>query len=404
MDEAPLVEFAFSPERAAALQDLWTSARTGDVNAIRDAWAKHLKTLGEARGLFTVADKRWNLPVVGEQQFGPSGLLQSWLASQTAIPLVAPAPKVPQGEVVEQIFCDTNFVSFCRAHNLGRDLGANEAGFLKAVAFVRKHHSVSPLPYLLENTSQVESPVFFETLRAFGIVAGQMPAGKADAYAQRLVTQAKTADHALTYAHFRNHYRFCLVTLQKAALISFKSRASVDKKMFELMTFFHEGLARLRTFLLEVGHQFFLKGTALAFFRGVQSNARALDATLRGMAWDLAMRQSCLETLLVRSSAPHRSLTFPIPYLLSFDRPMNAFSQLFSLRALIYWESARRVEYFHSDEVVLPTSHLMQGPCGTFISREAIADRANRVKALDENQRLAAVENELSREIAALLP
>jgi hypothetical protein len=171
------------------------------------------------------------------------------------------------------IFCDTNFVSYCRAYRAGTLAGAREGEFRVAIEFLKLYaSSLSALPYLLENGDNVCRDSVRESLIAFALLkinpVAFLEGGKqsrdsatlieAERIADSTINLATGADFRLLHDWSKKQIEWADVVLTKAALIGFDSGLkSVKQKLHSLLEFLHRKLARLPQFEVYVAYRFF---------------------------------------------------------------------------------------------------------------------------------------------------
>jgi hypothetical protein len=317
------------------------------------------------------------------------------------------------------IFCDTNFVSFCSAFLAGRKLGANQAGLLAALEFLSPiSHTLSVLPYLVENARSANVEQLRNTLIAFAMFKANGEGFRnqeinanlrsdAEGVAQVTLKMMQGSDFKLLRDWSEYQFRWAKIILTKAAVLGFdKQLRTTEERLYRLLEFLHTTLGRIPQFETHVAYQFFELNAAEPFFNPVQRNARCLFESLRAMAWDLAHWQLAFDMSMIWSYRESEA-AFPIPHFLSFDSRFVSLTERFRLRGMIYSAGRRRSELMYSRSFLERVSSVLAvRSYAAFYSEAAIADRRERAKleqGLDE-QKLLAVEETVTDEVKQVLP
>lgn len=390
-----------------------------DREAIFATWNEHRDCLGGARGIFVVDDQRYRLSIPDDRDFGGTGFLRCMMAS-TRLLNIQNSESPREFRYNAQVYCDTNFVSFCGTFFRGGKLGANSDAFREAVNFLLPiRDSLNATPYLFENADNANAEKLRESLLGFAALKLTSPEEfeRREAFAPPSQDELeRAADGGLKMMRgpdFRmvrdqlvmEHYRWSRVILLKSALIAFTTRTGdVESRMGELLRFLHEELARFPSFQIYVAFRFFSLNQKEPFFSGVQQNAATLDRSLRSMAWDLTHWRTLFDWTMI-SSRHLTNAAFPVPYFLSFDRRFIQLAETFKLDGLIYAGGSKRCEHFLSGPLLRAVSDLLHGPLGELHTAAAIADRRRRIaeKGSVFDQRLVALETELSTALAKVV-
>ena len=408
----------FSSERRKLIEDFGNGTLKGDVGTIRRLWTKYSSDLQDARGIFVVNSPAFpRLPIPGDKDFGSAGFLRCWMAGDR---LILVREGSDDFRFSSPIFCDTNFVSLCGAFQAGRDLGSLAAAFKDAVKFLLPNAGMlNAYPYLLETARNQDrekvraslfgfaclkltsAPLFSDT----GRFVTQADGVSADEVADEAMRVTAGADFALLSGWAANRFLWAKVILTKAALIAFAMpSASAGARLYELLQFLHDRLARLPQFEIYAAFRFFELSPREPFFDPVQRNSRKLQSSLRAMAWDIAHWRTVLEILTVESWRS-AGFPFPIPHFLSFDQRYVQLLESFQFYGLIYDVAHRRPEFFFRRSLLEPVSALLQTSCARFYSTELAAERSSRAKLEhDLEKKLEIVSTELELELNELLP
>jgi len=402
-------DYVFSDRRRDLIEDFGHAALTGDAGTIRQLWSKYSADLGASRGIFVIDSIAFGrLPLPSDRDFGRSGFLRCWMAGDR---LILIRQESEDFRFSSPIFCDTNFVSLCGAFSAGRDLGTTSDDFKKAVEELLPFASyASAYPYLLETADnpnrdkvrasflgfacfKLTSPEHFQKTGRF-VRPDEMSLPNEIADEAMKVTTGP--DFATLAEWATNRFLWAKLTLTEAALIHFdQPQASAGSKLFALLEFLHNELARLHQFDIYAAFRFFELTSNEPFFRGLQRNSPNLNNVLRAMAWDLSHWRIILELLTVESWRS-ASVPFPIPHFLSFDRGFVSLLESFQFRGLIYDVDHRRPEFFFKRDLLEPVSKLLGKKCAKFYSRESMADRSQRAKSIgDSNEKLREVNSVL---------
>lgn len=411
-----LISDPFSERRHAMLGDFANVTGSHDREAISAAWDRNRECLAGARGIFVVEDQKYELSLPDDQDFGGTGCLRCMMAS-TRLLNIQNSESAREFRYNAEIYCDTNFVSFCGTFFRGGNLGPNSNAFRDAVKFLLPiRASLNATPYLFENADNANTEKLRESL--LGFVALKLTSPEefqrrgtfAPASQEELERAADEALKMMRGPDFRTvhdqlvmeHYRWSRVILLKSTLIAFTSKTrDVESRMGELLRFLHEELARFLSFQIYVAFRFFSLNQKEPFFSGVQQNSVALDRCLKAMTWDLTHWRTLFDWTMITSRHSTKA-AFPVPYFLSFDRRFIRLAETFKLEGLIYSGDSKRCEHFLSGRLLRAVSDLLHGPLGEFQTTAAIADRGRRVgeKGSVFDERLVALETELSDALA----
>jgi hypothetical protein len=414
----PVLTDAFAEERRQMLQD-FADLIVYDPDDLLAIWSRHSRLLDAARGVFVVADPRYAKPLLpGDRNFGTTGFLRNWMADTTLL-LIQDYRGDREFRYSAPIFCDTNFVSFCGAFLAGRELGANQAGFLETLEFLSpRSHTLNALLYLVENARLVESEHLRNALIAFAMFKADGEAFRtqqandakvradAEHAAENAIQMMKGPDFKLLHGWADNQFRWAKIVLTKAALLGFDQRLrTTEERLYHLLEFLHTQLGRIPDFETYVAYRFFELNTAEPFFNPLQLNAKSLFNSLRAMAWDLAHWRVSFDILMIWSHRESEA-AFPIPHFLSFDRRFIRLTEKFRLRGLIYSAGRRRSELMYTRSLLKGVSDVLAPRCyAAFYSQAAIQDRRERAtsdEGLDEE--LVAVETMVTDELREILP
>jgi hypothetical protein len=418
MPPPELISDPFSQRRRVMLNNFANVAGRHDRAAISGMWNAHRDSLMGARGIFVVGDENYQKKLPGDRDFAGTGFLRCMMGS-TRLLNIQNSENAREFYYSAPIFCDTNFVSFCRTFAANGNLGANEAGFREAVKFLLPiRNNLNALPYLFENADRAKATKVRESLLAFAAFKLTAPEefertgsfttssrAELDRIADESLGVMQGPDFRTVYEGLAlEHYRWARVTLLKSTIIAFTTPANVESRMGELFHFLHDELARFPQFPIYLAFRFFSLNQKEPFFSAVQPNAGALDGTLKSMAWDLAHWRTLFDWTMIHSRHSTKA-AFPIPHFLSFDRRFIRLVEAFKLDGLIYVGDSKRCEQFLSYELLRGLSDLLHGPLGDFRKSAAVEDRKRRIAQNEPffDERLVALESELSATLSGLI-
>jgi hypothetical protein len=380
---------------------------------VLSVWRRYDHLLREAHGIFALEDPSYeitNLP--GNREFGDGGYLRSWMASNRLL-LVQGHENPQHHDYAVPIFCDTNFVSYCRAYRAGTLAGVRKNEFRLAIEFLKLHaSSLNALPYLLENGDDLSQDSVRDSLIAFALLKIHPAAFLEKPCDSAALTEAEqiadstietTTDFGFRSLHdwSNRQVAWADVVLTKAALIGFDPAfKSVKQKLHSLLEFLHQNLARLPQFEVSVAYRFFALRQDDRFFNPVQKNASDLESKLHGMAWDLAHWRTIIDFCMINSYREGEA-AFPIPHFLSFDGPFVELTEGFRLFGLIYAAGRPRAEQIYGREFLAQISEAMEGECeAEFYSDAAIVDRKSRALSGDPlHEQVTGLRRSLSAEL-----
>ena len=369
--------------------------------------------------MFVVETEQYDKPTLPpDMDFGQAGRLRCLLTSRRLY-LIQNAGKDRSFKYGAVVFCDTNFVRYCRRLFEGGSLGSIESSFRQAVEqALPLAEYMDAFPFMIENLDNPDDAYVRSCLRGFSAFKITKPEAfrshghfditgcefDFEEAVDEQLAMMRGPDFKLIHQWMKQHYHWARVVLIKAALLTFAHPSwNVEKRLYALLEYLHTDLARIPNFELYVAHLYLDAQLRTRFFDPIQSNAKDLDGVLTNMAWDLAHWRSLFEVLLLRSRDPSWA-SFPVPYLLSFDRRYVELVETFRVEGLLYSEAPLRSEPIYTRAVREPISEFLHGRCHDFFTEEAFRERQQRQR-LDEHQldqRLVTAEMTLTAELTDL--
>jgi hypothetical protein len=212
------------------------------------------------------------------------------------------------------------------------------------------------------------------------------------------------ADWQAIAAHAKRNWAVSYIMLLVAAAIHLRHRSESPTQR----------LVRLLEHLDEVGffpkveihfvHTFFEQGNQERFFRHIQGNARELTRKLANMAWDLSHKRTIFDQVSATARGNDQHADFVVPYILTFDKPLEAVLRGYQANALItYLQEGSKFITIYPLEVEARLSAAFES-CADLLSPERKAERLTRGRVFfdDEARRNELIKNAESLLTAAL--
>ena len=224
----------FSGRRIQMLEAFSRAAADGNFETISKTWSEFWNNLRDARGIFSVADPKYdNLALPHDTDFGTRGYLRGLLDGKR-LAMIQNAGSTRRFLYNKTIFCDTNFVSYCDARCRGKSLGNNEQSFNQAVlALLPMRDSVNAFCYMMENFENLRQDRVRGTLKSFaafklgnedvfrrtGVIQSRAPESELERIADVCLNVMATQDFKILHGRMKEHYFGSLLVLTKALLI-----------------------------------------------------------------------------------------------------------------------------------------------------------------------------------------
>lgn len=401
------------------ITDLTPVCDTGDLDEIQEVMNRHFYSLHTARSIFCVNEGEYEREFLPESRsFGGKGYLHSFLASRRVVTM----KNRGEGETFQYTYTisfDTQFPSYLRRRAQGIAISGLESALTECLAFLEPHRSGADiLPYLHENQDRLEIPEVRETIRAFvefrsaadqplrdeGIIQSTLSACELERQVESAMRMFTGADWKGIASHAKMNWAASYIMLLAAAAIHLCYRSESPTQR----------LVRLLEHLDEVGffpkveihfvHRFFEQGNQERFYRQVQGNARELNRKLANMAWDLSHSRTIHDHVSATAQGNDKHADFVVPYILTFDKPLEAVLRGYQANALItYFQKGAKFITIYPVEVEARLSNAFE-LCAGMLSPEGKAERLKRGRVFfaEEARRIELIQNAESLLAAAL--
>lgn len=404
-----------SQQHLQLITDLTYACDTGDLAEIKEAMDRHFYSLHTARSIFCVNEEKYEREFLPESRsFGGKGHLHSFLASRRVMTM----KNRGEGETFQYTYTisfDTQFPSYLRRRTQGVAIPGQDAALTECLSYLEPHRSGTDiLPYLHENQDQLDAPEIRETVRAFvefrtaadqplrdeGKIQTTLSAGELDQQVDATMRMFTGADWKGIAAHAKINWAVSYIMLLLAAAIHLRHRQeSPTQRLVRLLEQFDE-VGCFPKQEIHFVHAFFEQGNQERFFRHIQSNARDLTRKLSNMAWDLSHKRTIFNHVSATSRGNNEHADFVVPYILTFDQPLEAILRGYLANALItYLHEGAKFITIYPLEVEARLSAAFE-TCVDLLCLERKAERMERGRAFFANE---ARRNELIQNAESLL-
>lgn len=339
-----------SQQQLQLITDLTYACDSGDPDEIKEVMDQHFYSLVTARSIFCVNGEKYEHEFLPESRtFGGKGYLHSFLASRRVMSM----KNRGEGETFQYTYTisfDTQFPSYLSSRARCVAIPNLDDEISECLRYLAPHRSSSDItPYLHENQERLETAQVRDTIRAFiefktsadeplsqeGKIQTTLSAAELEVQVGRLLSMVRGADWQAIAAHAKRNWAVSYIMLLVAAAIHLRHRSETPTQR----------LVRLLEHLDQVGffpkveihfvHTFFEQGNQERFFRHIQGNARELTRKLANMAWDLSHHRTICDQVAATARGIDTHADFVVPYILTFDQPLEALLRGYQANALI---------------------------------------------------------------------
>lgn len=332
------------------ITDLTYACDTGDLDEISEVMDRHFYSLHTARSIFCVNDEKYEREFFPESRsFGGKGYLHSFLASRRIMTM----KNRGEGETFQYTYTisfDTQFPSYLSSRARGVAIPYLDDEISECLRYLAPHRSGTDItPYLHENQERLETAPVRDTIRAFiefkssadeplrqeGRIQTTLSAAELEEQVEGAMLMVRGADWQAIAAHAKRNWAISYIMLLVAAAIHLRHRTETPTQR----------LVRLLEHLDQVGffpkveihfvHTFFEQGNQERFFRHIQGNAKELTRKLANMAWDLSHKRTIFDQVSAVARGNDQHADFVVPYMLTFDQPLEAVLRGYQANALI---------------------------------------------------------------------
>lgn len=401
------------------ITDLTYACDSGDLDEIKGVMDRHFYSLHTARSIFCVNDGKYEREFLPESRsFGGKGYLHSFLASRRVMTM----KNRGEGETFQYthtISFDTQFPSYLSSRARGIAIPKLDDAISECLRYLAPYRSGTDItPYLHENQERLETAAVRDTIRAFiefktsadepliqeGKIQTTLSAAELEEQVEGAMRMVRGVDWQAIAAHSKKNWAFSYIMLLVAAAIHLRHRAETPTQR----------LVRLLEHLDQVGffpkveihfvHTFFEQGNQERFFRHIQGNGKELTRKLANMAWDLSHKRTIFDQVSAVARGNEKHADFVVPYILTFDQPLEAVLRGYQANALItYLQEGAKFITIYPLEVEARLSAAFEA-CIDLLSPERKAERLHRGQLFfaDEARRSELIQNAESLLTAAL--
>lgn len=332
------------------ITDLTYACETGDVAEIKEVMDQHFYSLQTARCIFCVNDEKYEREFLPESRsFGGKGYLHSFMASRRVMTM----KNRGEGETFQYTYTisfDTQFPSYLRSRARGDTVPNLDDEISECLRYLAPHRSGTDItPYLHENQERLETAPVRDTIRAFiefkssadepltqdGGIQTTLSAAEVEKQVDGTMQMVKGADWQASAAHAKRNWAVSYIMLLVAAAIHLRHPSQTPTQRLVHLLEHLDQVGFFPKVEIHFIHTFFEQGNQERFFRHIQSNARELTRKLANMAWDLSHKRTIFDQVSAVARGDHRHADFVVPYILTFDQPLEAVLRGYQANALI---------------------------------------------------------------------